>query len=302
MSRGAYGRRLGEFVGVEAPPTMSVQLLQKAEFAVTRVTCEKRDYGFAARMEREDAFLVCLQLRDYPTHPYWVGGRPVPISPVKNGQFTLLDLKFEQASYLTDPLDCLAMYVSRAALDKIADEHGAPRVDSIHIPHGVPVDDVVVQSLGSSLLPGLRRPGQVNQLFVGYVAMALLTHLASTYGEMRTEPELKCGGLAPWQERRAKDALKAHLDGNISLAQLAGTCGLSRSHFARAFKKSTGVPPHRWLLARRIERAEELLLNSTLPIEQIASRCGFADQSHFTRVFVGFVGVAPGEWRRRRRS
>jgi transcriptional regulator GlxA family with amidase domain len=107
---------------------------------------------------------------------------------------------------------------------------------------------------------------------------------------------------SPLDRSAAKETIRDHIDGNISLEQLADTVGLSRSHFAREFKKSTGLPPHRWLLVRRIERAQDLLLNSTLSIEQIASRCGFSDQSHLTRVFTSFLRVSPGEWRRCRRS
>jgi AraC-like DNA-binding protein len=301
MANGAYGRRLGEFVGVQAPPTIGIQVFQRAQFAVTRVSWDERDDGYDARITQEDAFLACLQLRDIPAHPYWVAGRPVPTRPVTAGQFTLLNLSFEHASYLRDPIDCLATYVSRAALTEIANEHGAPRIDSLHIPPGVPVDDTVVRSLGASLLPALQRPERANRLFLESVGIALLTHLACAYGDMPLEPQPKRGGLAPWQERRAKEAIEAHIDGDISLKQLADAVGLSRSHFARAFKKSTGVPPHRWLLGRRIERAQDLLLNSKLSIGQIASRCGFADQSHFTRVFAKLVHVGPGEWRRCRR-
>ena len=94
----------------------------------------------------------------------------------------------------------------------------------------------------------------------------------------------------------------ARLNGEVTLEVLAQECGLSRSHFARAFKKATGLPPHRWLLDRRIERARELLLNSPLPIADVADLCGFADQSHFTRVFTNALGVSPGEWRRLRRT
>lgn len=302
MTGGAYGRRLGESVGVEAPPTLSPQLFRKSRLAVTRVTWKRRSEGFNARIAREGAFLVCLQLRDVPPHPYWVAGRPVPIGTIRMGQFTLLDLSVEHASQLRDPLDCLAIYVSRAALDSMANDLDAPRIESLHIPPGVPVDDAVVRGLGISLVPALQRPEQANRLFLDSVAMAFLTHVACTYGDMPIEPGLKRGGLAPWQERRAKDMLRAHIDGDISLEQLAGACGLSRSHFARAFKKSAGMPPHRWLLVRRVERARDLLLNSALSLEQIAERCGFADQSHFTRVFVNLVGAPPGEWRRCRRS
>jgi AraC-like DNA-binding protein len=88
--------------------------------------------------------------------------------------------------------------------------------------------------------------------------------------------------------------MNAHLDGNVSLARIASECGLSASHFARAFTVSTGEPPHRWLIEQCIDHSKRLLLNSTLSVMEIALQCGFSDQSHFTRVFSAKVGASVG--------
>ena len=129
------------------------------------------------------------------------------------------------------------------------------------------------------------------------IAAAENAGAALVYGT-RVEPRLVRGGLAPWQVRRTEQMLSENLDGEVTLAHLAGECRLSVSHFARAFKQTTGQSPHRWLLARRVEHAKRLLLTSALPLAKIAPACGFADQSHFTRVFSQMVGTGPGAWRR----
>lgn len=115
-------------------------------------------------------------------------------------------------------------------------------------------------------------------------------------------PEMSGGGLAPWQERRAMAMLEARLDGQIGIAELASACGLSPGHFAQAFRRSTGVPPHRWLQHRRIDLAQDLLRRTAMPLADIALACGFAGQSHFGRVFADVVGSSPGAWRREYRS
>lgn len=106
------------------------------------------------------------------------------------------------------------------------------------------------------------------------------------------------GGLAPWQLRRAEALMSQNLSVQVPLGSVAEECGLSVRHLARAFRQSTGVPPHRWLLNRRVERAKELLPNSKLSLSDVALACGFGDQSHFTRTFTAAVRLSPGVWRR----
>ena len=106
------------------------------------------------------------------------------------------------------------------------------------------------------------------------------------------------GGLAPWQLRRAEALMSENLSVQVSLGQVAQECGLSVRHLTRAFRQSTGVPPHRWLLNRRVERAKTLLPNTKLSLSDVALACGFGDQSHFTRTFTAAVRLSPGVWRR----
>jgi len=112
-------------------------------------------------------------------------------------------------------------------------------------------------------------------------------------------PEAR-GALAPWQMRRITEYTERHLGHTIRLTDFARLMGMSRSHFSRAFRTTTGIPPHRWHLNARIRRAQELLLDNRLPLVEIALRTGFTDQSHFTRCFQRQVGTTPGAWRRTR--
>lgn len=123
-------------------------------------------------------------------------------------------------------------------------------------------------------------------------------HVAVAYGGV-LDHRYHRGGLAAWQLKRTTELMAGSLMEGLTLSRLAEECGLSPRHFARAFARSTGVPPHRWLLKHRVEQAKDLLRTRALPLADIALRCGFADQSHFTRVFSREVGVGPGEWRRR---
>ena len=97
--------------------------------------------------------------------------------------------------------------------------------------------------------------------------------------------------------RRVTDHIEAHLHRPLTLTELAMVAGMSRYHFARRFKASTGVPPHRFITQRRIERAKALLREGTLPIGTIATTVGFRTPSHFTAVFHRVTGLTAGAYR-----
>ncbi len=123
------------------------------------------------------------------------------------------------------------------------------------------------------------------------------------YGNCYAEfPVRGRGGLAPWQERRAKTLMVADLARTVTLAELALACGLSRGHFSLAFRQSVGCPPHRWLLLQRLERAMHLMVASDKSLCEIAIETGFSDQSHLTRAFSQYVETSPAAWRRIQRG
>jgi AraC family transcriptional regulator len=108
------------------------------------------------------------------------------------------------------------------------------------------------------------------------------------------------GGLPAWQRKRVVEFIEEHLAEEISLASLAELVNLSLFHFARAFKQSFGVPPHRYHSARRMDRARSLLQRPALSVTQIGVQTGFRETSSFTRAFRRFTGVTPTEYRRHR--
>ena len=108
------------------------------------------------------------------------------------------------------------------------------------------------------------------------------------------------GRLAPWQMRRVMTFIEAKLDEPFTSADLAITVSLSANYFAKAFKRSFRVTPHVYVFARRIERAQELMLTTDEPLSQIAYACGFSDQGHFSRRFRRATGASPLAWRRQR--
>ena len=106
------------------------------------------------------------------------------------------------------------------------------------------------------------------------------------------------GGLTPWQLSRAVEYIRRQAARPITISEVAASVELSDSHFRRAFKIATGLPPHRWLLSVRIGEAQKLLKEGVASLSEIAIVTGFVDQSHFSRAFQKIVGVSPRVWRR----
>lgn len=105
-------------------------------------------------------------------------------------------------------------------------------------------------------------------------------------------------GLVKWRLKRVMDFVDARLHQPVTLPDMAAAAGLSRMHFATQFRLATGLRAHEFLLKRRIERAQTLLLETREPLAQIALSVGFQTQAHFTTVFRRFVGDTPYRWRR----
>jgi len=115
-------------------------------------------------------------------------------------------------------------------------------------------------------------------------------------------PSVVRGGLAPWQLKRALDYIKEHLGDSISVSDIASVTRLSASHFHRSFKRSFGLSVHLYLMRRRIEMAQRMMISTSESLGDIATACGMSDQSHLTRWFKRVLGETPNAWRRARRE
>jgi len=293
----AYGQRLGERLRVDNAPAIVTRALRTADIAVTEIRCDYPLLEMSGSILQEDAFIVTLYLRDFPNREYWEGGRRAPVCDVRAGESFFHDLKRDPTARYHKPYHSLVFYLPRAALDAIADEANAPRIRDLSHKPGAGINDVTIASLGRLVLPALSHPDQANRLFVDHVLLAVGVHIAQTYGGMRPVSRLVRGGLAPWQERRAKEMIAANLDG-VPVKELARECRLSRAHFSRAFRRSVGMAPHNWLIEQRVVLSREKLRDGRSSLSDVAAECGFSDQSHLARHFHRIVGVTPGAWRR----
>jgi AraC family transcriptional regulator len=132
----------------------------------------------------------------------------------------------------------------------------------------------------------------------GEALAVLLAHELVRINNGSAAPAPARGGLAGWQQKRVADYIEAHLADSVPLAELAAIVDYSPFHFARAFKRSFGLPPHRYHVNRRIERAKELLAVPGKSVTSVGIAVGFAETSSFSAAFRKATGRSPSDYRR----
>jgi AraC family transcriptional regulator len=243
----------------------------------------------------EGGFVLALQRNIFGAREPETGG--LQVVPFPHGAASLVSLALDPKANPDDMSHCFNFLIPRATFNQLADDHGADRIVQLAVKPGVAANDPIVLHLANCLIPAIGRHDAANNEFVDRVTTALNIHFARRYGGMQFPRPLVSGGLTPWQLRLARDTINANLEGELLLEQIARDCGLSVGHFARAFTRSTGVSPHRWLMQRRVDVAKDLMLTTDSSLVEISLKCGFSDQSHFTRVFAEATGETPGRWR-----
>ena len=291
---------LGDRFRLNRPPTLLTRTASIAPIGFTRLRSEMVGHDRTKDVPAEDAFAFHVLLQPVSAD-IWIDGRRTALRTVKSGALLLFDLSRNAVSNIHTPFDILRFYISQSTLDELAFDRGVRRSVGFARPC-FGSNDSVMHGLANALLDGIERPSECSALFIDHIGLAFHAHATEVYGHSAVRRFTASGGLAPWQVRRTVDFMVGHLDGDPTIAELAKECRLSAGYFARAFRQSTGLSPHQFLMRKRIERSQELLLCGELDLADIAMICGFMDQSHFTRVFGKFEGHSPGKWQRLNRK
>jgi AraC family transcriptional regulator len=283
---------------VDFSRSLAIKSAGRDDLVITHMLRSSPGHGMTEPHVRAEAYTACVHLDNFTSYDVWCDERHDSSHALGEGTIHINDMRRIWRADIRSAFHVVNFYIPQWALDEISDEHGASRIDELQCHMSRAHVDNVFKNLALALLPALARPDQSNKLFVDHASRAVRIYLAVTYGSLRCPSACRRGGLAPWQERRAKDLLCEDLSANLSLADLAGACRLSASRFSSAFKQTVGCPPHQCLNTQRVERAKQLILNTDQSLTEIALALGFADQSHLTRVFSRWVKASPAAWRR----
>jgi AraC family transcriptional regulator len=196
-------------------------------------------------------------------------------------------------------VDVIQLYLPHATLERVGREAGAPAPGHLLERTGHP--DPVASGLLISAADVLEGNAALDALFRQQLTDLLATRILAEHTGVPTTFEPIMGGLSPHALRRAIERLHSDSDADVSLAALASDAGLSRFHFCRAFKESTGLSPHAWLRQQRLEQAMNMLRDTDASIASVAAELGYASQTAFAAAFGKLTGETPSDWRRRMR-
>jgi AraC family transcriptional regulator len=291
---------IGDRFQLGRPPTILARTASVAPIGFTRLKSEGAPFVRTKDVPAENAYLFHVQLQPAAVD-MWIDGKLRPATTTTPGITFLYDLRSNPVADIHSSFDNIRFYISQASLDELAFDQGIRRTEGLVSPR-LGSHDRVMYGLANALLDHVERANERSTLFIDHVALAFHAHVMRAYGNAAVPDDLASGGLSPWQLRRVLDFLSAHLSDDPTVSELARECGLSSGYFTRAFRQTTGVTPHQWLIGKRIERARQLLLGNGLGLADIALVCGFVDQSHFSRVFAKLEGESPGRWRQQNRK
>jgi AraC family transcriptional regulator len=221
----------------------------------------------------------------------------------KTGAIWLSPAGADKDIAITVPIpQTMHLYLPTAQFDRLQDDFNLPSAPARSIRHEAGIDDDVIDQIGRSILSELALETSAGRMYVDTASATLAARLLQKYSDNGAYPPLEpyASTLDSLRLRRVLEYVEANIEGDITLADLAGVAGYSLFHFARKFKLSMGVSPHRYISGVRMEKAMAELASGKLPLAEIALNANFSSQSSFTRAFHRATGVTPKGYQRRR--
>jgi AraC family transcriptional regulator len=293
-----FGSSLADVFRVPAYDCRAVGPDQKPEFAVTRLRSGPREMEKAPIYPPDEAVLICVSLTPSAMGQWnaLYNGKKVGITRAIPFATTFIDLSCRMEMWVRGPFDYLHYYLSQGLLEKIALDNGVST--SFRLQEAFFIEDLVVAQMTKSILTPVEHGEPLDRLALDQIGMVLGAHTLQAHCGA---PKFAAGpgrGLEAWQKLRVEGMLRAHLQGNLTVKELASACSLSESHFARCFRTSFGMPVHQRFIQLRIEHAKDLLSRTSKSLVEIALLSGFCDQAAFTRSFSRMEHITPSHWRR----
>jgi AraC family transcriptional regulator len=226
-------------------------------------------------------------------------GRSVAIGTARSGVVTVIPAGSSARWDIPGLVNVVQLYLPHTILERVASE--AEVATPGHLLERTGHPDAITSRLLLSASDLLEGNQALDILFRQQMTDLLATRLLAAHAGTPTTVQSVVGGLAPKVLLRSIERLRSESDADVSLGALAAEAGLSRFHFCRAFKESTGLSPHAWLRQHRLEQAMQMLRETDASVVTIAAALGYASQTAFAAAFKRLTGDTPTDWRRRAR-
>lgn len=223
-------------------------------------------------------------------------GRSVATGLARPGNVTIIPAGTSARWDISGAVDVVQLYLPQATIERVAAE--ADNRSPAELLERTGHLDPITSRLLTTAAEALDGNTTLDAMFRQQLTDLLATRLLAAHAGMPVAPQPVSGGLPSRILRRALERLRSESDADVSLAALAADAGLSRFHFCRAFKESTGMPPHVWLRQYRLEQAKAMLRDPSMSVIAVAVALGYASQTAFAAAFKKLTGVSPSEFRR----
>jgi AraC family transcriptional regulator len=226
-------------------------------------------------------------------------GRSVAIGTFRPGVVIIIPEGSSSRWDIPKPVDVVQLYLPHTMLERVARE--ADTATPTDLLERTAHPDPITSRLLLTAADAMEGNGALDTLFRHQLMDLLTTRLLAAHTGSPTTTQPVMGGLSPKVLLRAIERLRSDSDADVSLAALASDAGLSRFHFCRAFKESTGLSPHAWLRQHRLEQAMNMLRDTDASVVSVAAALGYASQTAFAAAFRKLTGETPSDWRKRTR-
>ena len=226
-------------------------------------------------------------------------GRSVAIGTFRPGVVIIIPEGSSSRWDIPKPVDVVQLYLPHTMLERVARE--ADTATPTDLLERTAHPDPITSRLLLTAADAMEGNGALDTLFRHQLIDLLTTRLLAAHTGSPTTIQPVLGGLSPKVLLRAIERLRSDSDADVSLAALASDAGLSRFHFCRAFKESTGLSPHAWLRHHRLEQAMNMLRDTDASVVSVAAALGYASQTAFAAAFRKLTGETPSDWRKRTR-
>jgi AraC family transcriptional regulator len=292
-----FGKILGQVFGVPDSQSLALTSGNATLAAITYLRSPTGQPDPTSPQPPEKGFTIPVHLAEPNSLHWgsWIDGQYTHTPCWRRGSMGIFDLESCPRVLRDTPIEVIHFNIPRATLNAFTEDADLPMVGHLPCEEGHP--DPILYHLAEMVRPYLNRQVALPGLFLDHYLQMLCSHIVLTNGALPQPQNSHKGGLAPWQKRRAVELIDHNLSGDLRLSRLAAECGVSTSYFCRCFRETFGTSLHRFVVTKRVERAQRLLLHSRLSIAEIAIEAGFSDQAAFSRTFAAITGAPPARWR-----